>query len=91
MSEFDDLLDHLEGADEESFEENWNESMADSRVAESFASLSAEEQAGVRNYIHQWWEDHNKSKFAILIVDERTRDMIDQYRSLFEDIPGWSE
>ena len=90
MSEFDDLLDHLEGADEAAFEENWAESMSDPRVAESFSDLSAEEQEQVRSYIHQWWEEHNKSKFAILIVDEQTRDMIEQYRSCFEDIPGWS-
>jgi hypothetical protein len=91
MSEFGDLLDHLEGADDESFAECWSVSMSDERVAESFAQHTPEEQEEIRTYIHQWWVDHNKAQFAILIVDEATREVIEKYRSMFEDIPGWSE
>jgi hypothetical protein len=91
MSEFDDLLDHLEGASEEAFEENWENSMSDARLVESFAQCTLKEQEKIKEYIHQWWLDHDKTEFTILIVDERTREMVEHYRFLCEDIPGWSE
>jgi hypothetical protein len=91
MSEFDDLLDHLEAAEPEQFEASWTRAMSDPRVVESFEKQSPEEQDQIKAYVHQWWLDHNKAQFAILIVDEATREVIEKYRSMFEDIPGWSE
>lgn len=90
MSEFDDLLDHLEAAEPEQFEASWTRAMSDPRVVESFEKQSPEEQDQIKAYVHQWWLEHDKTEFAILIVDAKVGEMIEQYESLFSDIPGWS-
>jgi len=83
-SEWDELRNHLEGNPwDEDFEKNWNLILyMNAALKNSFSRYDQEEQARIKEYVHQFWLDNDRQPFMIRVPEDDTDDE-------GVTIPGW--